>query len=421
MDSPDLDDLKRELGRQLEHWRLAARRLEDFDSVASVPAWQGLEHYLGVSLREMLGQTTSRMRRKGTELAARLAGARTPLDLAPVRDGVLDFRGRYLRAETTVEFYANALASRTAPRLGALLRACDHIATRSMAEALSPMGRQVPAALTYLDAGLGASILKAGLRLWDGSAEAPVATIKVVRHNLLRPTSVIHEAGHQVAHMLGWVRELAGRLGEGLGASSGGIGDVWSRWASEIAADAFAFAHTGYAAVAALHDVVDGSPAKVLAYMPHDPHPTSYVRVLLGTAMARASFGSGPWDELDAAWRAQHPLAGAAEDSRELLQQCAELVPRAADVILRGSYRAFGGRPLVALINPQRVSPAALSEVERGVGAAAFRSPYWIWNESIRLLALTGYRATQGASQLREAMLQQERWMLKLGGLRAAA
>jgi hypothetical protein len=414
-------DVKREMGRQLEHWRLAAQRLEDFDSIASVPAWQSLEHYLGVSLRETLAQTTASLRDRGARLASQLSSSTTPSDLALVRGRLLEFRSRYLRAETTVEFYADALATRATPRLGALLRACDHIATRSMAEALSPMGRQVPAALTYLDAGLGASILKAGLRLWDGSVEAPVATIKVVRHNLLRPTSVIHEAGHQIAHMLGWVRELASRLRDGLTGASGEVADVWARWASEIAADAFAFAHTGYASVVALHDVVDGGPARVLAYLPHDPHPTSYVRVLMGTAMARASFGTGPWDELEMAWRAQHPVAEAAPDSRELIRLCAELVPRAVDVILQGSYRAFGGRPLTALINPQRVSPAALSELERTVTPTALGSPYWIWNESIRLLALTGYQAARDAQHLQQAQLQQERWMLTLGGLRAVA
>ena len=36
----------------------------------------------------------------------------------------------------------------------------------------------------------------------------PVAAIKVTRHNLQRPTALIHEAGHQVAHITGWNEEL---------------------------------------------------------------------------------------------------------------------------------------------------------------------------------------------------------------------
>ena len=57
--------------------------------------------------------------------------------------------------------------------------------------------------------------------------------------------------------------------------------DEFAGWASEIAADAFAFVHTGYAAVAALHDVVAGTPAMVVQYNLGDPHPISYLRVLL--------------------------------------------------------------------------------------------------------------------------------------------
>ena len=46
-----------------------------------------------------------------------------------------------------------------------------HSATKSMAPLLQPMGKSVPPVLTYIDKGLGASILKAGLRLWDGQTE----------------------------------------------------------------------------------------------------------------------------------------------------------------------------------------------------------------------------------------------------------
>jgi hypothetical protein len=419
---PTFDDLKREQGRQLEHWRLAAGRLADFDSVAPTSAWQALEYYIGVSLRQTLADTTSRLQRWGDELAARLAAAKTPAELRPLRGQILEFRRRYLKAETTIDFYGDALATRASPRLGALLRACDHIATRSMAEALSPMGRQVPAALSYLDSGIGASILKAGLRLWDGTAESPVASIKVVRHNLLRPTSIIHEAGHQVAFMLGWVDQLAARLREGL--STGGLGrvaDTWAGWASEIAADAFAFVHTGYAAVAALHDVVDGGRHKVFDYLPYDPHPTSYLRVLLGVEMCRSSYGPGPWDALAAAWTAQYPIEQAPADSRGLLEGGVALLPQATQIVLRTPYPAFDGRPLIALVNPERVSPASLADLERAIGPIAVRSTYLIWNESIRLLALTGYRATESAQALRVASAHQEQWMVKLGGLRRAA
>ncbi len=413
-----LDDLKREYGRQLEHWRLAAQRLGDLDGVAPVHAWQGLEHYLGVALRQTLRDSVARLVRSVDALAVRLSAATTPVELQRVRTGLLELRRAYTRAETGIDFYTDALATRAAPRMAALLRACDHIATRSMAEALTPLGRQVPAALTYLDAGLGASILKAGLRLWDGTAENPVATIKVVRHNMFRPTSVIHEAGHQVAHMLGWNDELAAAL---RGMAPSPLGATWGSWASEIAADGFAFAHTGYASVAALHDVLDGSDTAVFQYLPGDPHPIAFLRVLLGVEMCRLSYGAGPWDALAETWLTNHTLNHAPADVRGFLEDSMLLLPRVAALVLSQPYRAFGRRPLTTVVNPQRVSPAALMQLERAAGAAAFTSPYWMWNESIRLLALTGYRAAAGALGLREAAAQQERWMLGLGALQQAA
>jgi hypothetical protein len=414
-----LEDLKRECGRQLEHWRLAAARLGNLEAVGTSQAWSGLEHYLGVSLRQTLREIVERTVRTGREIARRLAIATTPEAVAEVRAGLLALRSSYSRTETAVDFFADALATRASPETGALLRACDHIATRSMAEALTPLGRQVPAALSYLDAGLGASVLKAGLRLWDGTAENPVAAIKVVRHNLLRPTSIIHEAGHQVAHMLGWNDELRGAL-----AAAGPdrqVNLVYSRWASEIAADAFAFAHTGFASAAALHDVVDGPTANVFQYLPSDPHPISYLRLLLVIEWCRQSYGVGPWDRMAETWTTLHPVAGAPDDLRGFLEACAASLPRMAAVVLRARYRAFGGQSLTDVIDPQRVSPLELRKLEQAMGAAGQTSPYWMWNESIRLLALNGYRAAEGAAPLREAAAQQEKWMLRLGGLRKAA
>ena len=414
-----LDDLRRETGRQLEHWRLAALRLGNLDAVAPASAWHGLEHYLGVALRQTLREIVASLIRTADDIARRLARASSPEAVAEVREALLGFRRAYTRAETSVDFFEDALSTRAAPETGTLLRACDHIATRSMAEALTPLGRQVPAALTYLDAGLGASVLKAGLRLWDGTAENPVAAIKVTRHNLLRATSIIHEAGHQVAHMLGWNDQLRAAL---LAASPDRrVGESYASWATEIAADAFAFAHTGYASVAALHDVIDGPDDAVFQYLPTDPHPVSYLRLLLTIEWCRLSFGEGPWETMDATWTADHALEQAPGSLREFLAACVAALPVMAAVVLRGQYAAFRGGALTSVVDPQRVSPAALAQLERSLGAAAHTSPYWIWNESIRLLALSGYQAAKGAEGLRAAAVKQEQWMLRLGSLRQAA
>ena len=76
------------------------------------------------------------------------------------------------------------------------------------------------------------------MRLWDRRSLNPVASVKVVHHNILTATSVLHELGHQIAHITAWNDELGEALRKGL---PGGLGKVWSSWATEIAADAIAF------------------------------------------------------------------------------------------------------------------------------------------------------------------------------------
>lgn len=414
----DSDAVVREqLARQVAHWRLATARLSDFDAMASADSWRSLEHYLGVSLRHSLGASLARLTRSADALDVALRGSSDGAQLPALRKRFLALRAEFLKTETTVDFYSDALAMRAIPKMAALLRACDHLATRSMAEVLVPLGRAVPSALSYLDRGLGASILKAGIRLWDGE-ENPVAAIKVVRHNVVRPTALIHEAGHQVAHMLGWNAELREALRASLQPSE--VAELWASWASELAADAFAFAHTGYASVVALNDVVDGSDAQVFGIIPGDPHPVGYLRVLAGIAMCRRAFGDGPWDALGAAWRTLHPVSRAPADARHLVQASLPMLPRIAELTLYTPYRAFEG-PLAQLINPARVAPQELAALELRAGEAAYSSTYWSWNEALRVLAATGYRTGVQASEVRKALDDQERWMLRLGAMRRAA
>src|SRR6266704_625029 len=412
-------DLRQEFARELEHWKAASERLADLDAVASPQAWQALEHYLGVALRQSLATVAGRLRSVAQDFNAQLHAASADADVDQLQAQLVKLRQAYVRGATAVDFSADALATRSIARTAALLRACDHIATRSMAEALTPMGREVPAALTYIDKGLGASILRAGLRLWDGTAENPVATIKVTRHNIIRPSSIIHEAGHQVSHMLGWNAELSQALSAATGSAT--LGTLWSGWSSEIAADAYAHVHTGYAASVALHDVLDGADEAVFQILPGDPHPTSYLRVLITVEMCRQTFGNGPWDRLAATWMAKHRLERSPSDIRPVLEESVAALPRIVKLILYAPYRAFGGRPLTKLINPERVSPAALAQLERDAGQSAFTSPYWAWNEAIRLLALTGYQGGLGVRELREGTTQQEQWMLRLGSLASLA
>lgn len=409
--------------RQVAHWVQAAERL-DLDALASPAAWSQLERYLGVSVRDHLQRVIERLASDARVLGTLQREAQSETAAAELRRKLLAFRAAYLRAETTLDFFADAINVRTNAEIGALLRACDTLAHRSMAQLLDALGKTAPVSLCYVDKGLGASILKAGLRLWDGGEACPVAVIKITRHNLLRPTALIHEAGHQVAHLCGWNSELALVLARGLpahGAASPELAGIWAGWCSEIAADAFAFAHTGFASVAALHDVLAGDTASVFRHLPGDPHPISHLRVLLAVQMCRYFYGAGPWDALALAWQALHPPERAPAEVRAIVQGSLPCLDAVVRLTLDTPMQAFGQRPLRALIAPERVSPAALTELEARIGPALFTSAHWLWTEPLRILGLTGLRLAQTPQRLPALLALQQQSMLRLGGALQAA
>lgn len=410
-----------QVARQVAHWRAAVVALEDLDNFAAPTAWQGLERYLGTALRTNLLEAVGRLRRQSDVLDAQLRAAETADELEQVRRNVVRFRTRVLRTETQLDFYGDCINSRTNPRLAALLAACDVLARRSLETVLTPLGEPVSPVLTYIDKGLGASILRSGLRLWDGRSISAAAAIKITRHNLYRPTACLHEAGHQAAFTLGWNEELADAFRRDL-ADDAAVADTWAGWASEVAADTFAFAHAGYASVATLHDVIAGEQTSVFALRPMDPHPVAYLRVLLGTEMAVRFFGAGEWDDLKRAWMRAHPIEEAPAELHDLLRGSVARMPRIVEACLLRPMKAFKGRPFATLVDPRRVRPDALAQLEKDAGPALFTSAHWIWTECLRLLALSGFRAATEPERATEIAEQFESWMLRLGrGMEAAA
>ena len=94
--------------RQVAHWVLAASRLQ-LDDLASPDAWGHLERYLGVSLRRHLTGVIARLQGEATALTALRRAAQTPAAAAEVRRKLLAFRQQYLRTETTLDFFADAI------------------------------------------------------------------------------------------------------------------------------------------------------------------------------------------------------------------------------------------------------------------------------------------------------------------------
>jgi hypothetical protein len=63
-----------------------------------------------------------------------------------------------------------------------------------------------------------------------------------------------------------------------------------------------------------------------------------------------------------------------------------------------------------------RVRPDALAALTREAGASIGTSSHWLWSESLRLLALSGYRLATEPERAPEIAAEFEAWMLRLGG-----
>lgn len=399
---------------QAQHWTSAARRLRDLDALASDRAWESLERYLHMELRKKLDESVKILIQKGERLIniIRRSEALPPFN---VQHGIELLKDQYIKVETMFDFFAQALSTRTTPEMTAMMRACDRIAQTAMNQFLGPLGHPTPPVLVYLDKGLGASILKAGLRLWDGYTSNPVAAIKITRHNLLRPTALIHEAGHQVAHITGWNDELASGLRARLKGSGEEMAETWAGWSSEIAADAFAFVHTGFASIASLHDVVDGPRGCVFRYLPGDPHPISYLRVQLGIECCRQSFGKGPWNEMRIAWMEKHQVQDAATEIIHLLNSSLKAMPLLAEYILKHPLRVFRGRSLADWIDPANVDPVNLGKIAQEEGTGFYRSHYLVAENPLQKLAWNGFQVATLPDQAERLLGEQREWMLRLG------
>lgn len=384
-----------DLERQVAHWLASARTFRNAEEFASIGAWKSVEREIGLPLRQQLNAIVEELVVMGEKTAGLVAAARKDASVtAEAAAAVQRFRRRYVQVDTTLDFLGDAINSRTSTVLCAALTTLDGLAYASMVPALERAGKSVPRVLVYQDKGTGASILRAGVRLWAPGAVMPVAAIKIVRHNLYRPTSLFHETGHQVAFLTGWTESARTAIAEAL-ADDPQLAQMWTPWASEIVADVFAFLHTGYASVAALYDVV-GDANTILRWPVGDPHPVGWLRTALGCEFSRICFGAaGPWNALQRAMMAHFPVSRADETLQPLLERSLAAMPKIARACLTAPVPAFGGKPMTDVHHPARVSPTALAELERTAGPALWTSPHWRQTEGIRIVALAGLREAE--------------------------
>lgn len=401
----------RQLRAEVAHWRLAVDGLADLDMVASPSAWEALEQYLHDQLRRRLSGVARSLRAEADALARMFEDG---VSMSEIRRALLHLRARFVRFETLLDFFGDAVASRTSPALAELLRGYDIIASDSMSTILRPLGIASPPALVYQDSGLGASILRAGIRLWDQSHPSPAAAIKITRHNLFFPTSLLHETGHQVLALTGYNDELRETLRRRLAPKSTQVASLVSSWASEMGADVHAIHHAGWAPVMALANVVDGSSSHVFRIRPGDPHPPGLVRVVFNCRLLKMWFGAGPWDDLAAAWLQRHPVESA-HSLAPITPEVVGVLDNVAEICSMTPMRAFRGSAFGDVLDPRRVSPSSLDAFERQAGATVLTSTYLQRQEPIRILALLTLRSVDDPERIKEHRRALVDWVRALG------
>ena len=293
--------LVEDLERQVQHWLGSARGCLDAESFASRQAWESVEHAVGIPVRSQLARTVDDLIRTGRSAESAVRAARTRPDGIPVAQAAVEgFRRRYLQVETTLDFFGQAVNSRTSARLRSTMATLDRLAQQSIEASLLPAGIVVPPVLTYIGEGLGASIIRVGIRLWAPGTVNPVAAIKIVRHNLFRPTSPVPRDRPPGGPPHGLDASLARGPRTRARRRSGAARDV-AAVGIEIAADVYAFVlHRLRLGCSALRR--RGDARTILRWPMGDPHPIGLAaQRSLGVAMCRAAFGPGPWDRLEEA------------------------------------------------------------------------------------------------------------------------
>src|SRR5262249_12481830 len=149
---------------------------------ATPAAWASLERYVGVTLRQELKEAREQLKRESAAVRAAYKAIRTHAELERMAEQIALLRNRYLQTELLVDFYVEAVRARANPEVSVQLRACDVMAGRAVSGALERLGLKAPPIMTYFAPGIGASIMRIGTRLWDGSLSR-IAAIKLTYHN----------------------------------------------------------------------------------------------------------------------------------------------------------------------------------------------------------------------------------------------
>lgn len=267
---------------------------------------------------------------------------------------------------TYFDTFVDLLSQRHLPEMGLLLGGCDVLAWDSLKKD-HPALSIIEEPLVSFNRGFGASILREGVRLPDGTPN-PLATIQIPytklrdKYNL---TSVVHETGHSAMVQLDLIHALPDAVRGALSAAGASkkLRKLYGLWCKEIGPDFWGFCNCGAAQASSVMEILTLPASRVFRISPADPHPPPFLRVLLACEWCRHEWGRGDWDNWEREWVNTYPLEEAPEKYRAILTSGLKFLPAVSRALFRTRFRMLGNRTIPSLFDIESVSPVRLNRI----------------------------------------------------------
>jgi hypothetical protein len=195
------------------------------------------------------------------------------------------------------------------------------------------------------------------------------------------------------------------------------LADLWSSWASEVAADFWALHQSNFASVVGLSEVVTGSSERVFRVVPADPHPMAYLRVMTGIVFCKLFFGSGPWDDFRRIWQLLYPIDASRGEASSIARESLPLLENICKAVSTRKMDSFLGNSLNQILPAEDSGPKRIKEF-----LSHDLSNFSMDSDTVNhpLVALTSFRMIQMfGGRSHEWIVQKMRnWLTRLGGFK---
>lgn len=305
-----------------------------------------------------------RLRARVTEFIGWIRGPGRAADPAEMQRRFTGLRLGFDTVLAQLDLFDEALSQRSETQTGVWLSGLD-LAAR---DALRLRGHEyrVPPVICYLNREPGGAIRRIHTRL-PGGGSNPVSIIRIPRERMIGygiASSLVHEAGHQAAALLGLVASVRAEIRAEAARAPAGRRSAWRmlhRWASEIIADFWAVAKVGVASTLGLMGIVSLPRAFVFRTSADDVHPFPWFRVRLSCAIGDALYPDPQWGQLAALWERLYPAAGLSPDQTRVIGLLEAVTGPAVSLLTGHRPPALRGRSLRETVPIPSRAPRALA------------------------------------------------------------